>query len=289
MKDEKRENYLWALTQVSCLFDNTEPPKVFVTDCKLALIHAIHNIFPNSKNILCRWHVEKNILTKCKESWLPLKESFISTWVDHYLHLDNTTISRVEGSYLVLKKYFQILMGNLNIVYEKISLLLENQHHEIKAMIAKDKTCIAHAQNISFYNKLIIKILAFSLRKIYEQYLKALQATFANLLEPCTNQSLNLNNIHHHWWIKDNQLLLQRQNRINDHSLLQLLQDFNQQYDTWSASQQTAAYHKLSELIKEPMLLLDPIIQQHTRGQPAGLWNKAQTSIQRISLAFELE
>ncbi|CAG8843528.1 14560_t:CDS:1, partial [Racocetra persica] len=59
---------------------------------------------------------------------------------DHYLHLDNTSTSRVEGSHSVLKKYFQISTGNLNIVYEKISLLLENQHHEIKAMIAKDKT-----------------------------------------------------------------------------------------------------------------------------------------------------
>ncbi|CAG8840789.1 13027_t:CDS:2, partial [Racocetra persica] len=30
----------------------TEPLKVFVTDRELALIHAIHDIFPNSKNIL---------------------------------------------------------------------------------------------------------------------------------------------------------------------------------------------------------------------------------------------
>ncbi|CAG8471488.1 5919_t:CDS:2 [Cetraspora pellucida] len=171
MKDEKREDYLWALIQVSCLFDNSESSKVFVTDHELALIYTIHDIFPNSKNILCRWHVEKNILTK-----------------------------------------------------------------------------------------------SFSLRKIYEQYLKALQATSANSLEPCTNQSLNLDNIHHYWWIEDNQLLLQKQNRINDHSLPQLLQDFNQQYDIWLASQQTADRHKLSELIKEPMLLLDLMVQQHIRG-----------------------
>ncbi|CAG8788749.1 8673_t:CDS:1, partial [Racocetra persica] len=63
-------------------------------------------------------------------------------WVDHYLHLGNTSTSRVEGSHSVLKKYLQISTGNLNIVHEKISLLLENQHHEIKAMIAKDKTRI---------------------------------------------------------------------------------------------------------------------------------------------------
>ncbi|CAG8851997.1 17268_t:CDS:1, partial [Racocetra persica] len=61
------------------------------------------------------------------------------------------------------------------------------------------------------------------------------------------------------------------------------------QYDTWSAPQQTAARYKLFELIKEPMLLLDPMVQQHTRERPAGPWNKAQTSTQRIPSAFELE
>ncbi|CAG8471066.1 9687_t:CDS:1, partial [Cetraspora pellucida] len=73
-----------ALTQVSCLFDNTEPSKVFVTDRKLALIYAIHDIFSNSKNILCRWHMEKNILTKCKDHFCTNQEweAFLCCWIE---------------------------------------------------------------------------------------------------------------------------------------------------------------------------------------------------------------
>lgn len=42
-------------------------PKVIVIDRKLALMNAIPVIFPGCKNILCSWHVNKNLLAKCRE------------------------------------------------------------------------------------------------------------------------------------------------------------------------------------------------------------------------------
>ncbi|CAG8504337.1 26146_t:CDS:2 [Gigaspora margarita] len=37
--------------------------------------------------------------------------------------------------------------------YEKLTLLLDNYHNELKAIIAKKKMCIPHEQNILFYNE----------------------------------------------------------------------------------------------------------------------------------------
>ncbi|CAG8843477.1 10795_t:CDS:1, partial [Gigaspora margarita] len=104
-------------------------------------------------------------------------------------------------------------------VYEKISLLLENQNNEIKELVKKSKTHISHTLNIPFYAKLVASISLYALKKIYEQFIKALHASYDNLLKLCTgsfyasmgllcahmiqehlanNQLLNLNNIHQH-------------------------------------------------------------------------------------------
>ena len=62
--------------------DESFMPTVIITDCELALMNAIESIFPVSSHLLCRWHIGKNILTKCKnlfrtsEKW----DSFCSSW-----------------------------------------------------------------------------------------------------------------------------------------------------------------------------------------------------------------
>ncbi|CAG8829720.1 27693_t:CDS:1, partial [Gigaspora margarita] len=169
-------------------------------------------------------------------------------------------------------------------VYKKILLLLENQHNKIKALIAKDKTHIPYAQNTSFYSRLIFKVSSFALSKVHKQFLKASSATYDSPLELyngvfstcmgllCThiiqkclemNQSLNLSNIYHHWWIEDHQLPLQNQLETLEHLLLQLMNELTHKYNSLVVPQQTAAQDKLVELISElPIPLLDPKVQQ---------------------------
>ena len=56
--------------------------EVIVTDRELALMNAIDVVFPSSKHLLCRWHINKNVLAKCKkmfdskDTW----EKFNSSW-----------------------------------------------------------------------------------------------------------------------------------------------------------------------------------------------------------------
>ena len=58
-----------------------ESPTVIVSDRELALMNAIAHIFPDAVNLLCSWHINKNIVAKCtkiigKNKW----SAFESQW-----------------------------------------------------------------------------------------------------------------------------------------------------------------------------------------------------------------
>ncbi|CAG8796970.1 26500_t:CDS:2, partial [Gigaspora margarita] len=90
----------------------------------------------------------------------------------------------------------------------------------------------------SLPHKLVSKVSSFALKKVYEQFLKALRVTFDNPFEPY------MDNIHHHWWIKDHQL---PQARDVENPLLQLLNKLTHKYDSWHVPQQMAARDKLAQ------------------------------------------
>jgi len=41
-------------------------PRVIVTDRDLSLMNAMTTIFPDATNLLCRFHIDKNVKAKCK-------------------------------------------------------------------------------------------------------------------------------------------------------------------------------------------------------------------------------
>ena len=41
-------------------------PRVIVTNRVLALMNEVKTIFPESTNLLCQFHIDKNVKTKCK-------------------------------------------------------------------------------------------------------------------------------------------------------------------------------------------------------------------------------
>lgn len=44
-------------------------PRVIVTDRDLALVGAIRAEFPDAHQLLCRWHIQQNILKFCKNKF----------------------------------------------------------------------------------------------------------------------------------------------------------------------------------------------------------------------------
>ena len=68
---EKEADYNWAIDYIRDIRAKhlIEEPSSIVTDRELALIRCLSTRFP-SQLILCRWHVNMNVLAKTKR-WFP--------------------------------------------------------------------------------------------------------------------------------------------------------------------------------------------------------------------------
>jgi hypothetical protein len=81
---EIRETYGWALRGLKVLYSSigVDAPETLVTDRDLGLMGAIRDVFPRAGHLLCQWHVQKNVLARCKrhfssaEDW----EEFFRVW-----------------------------------------------------------------------------------------------------------------------------------------------------------------------------------------------------------------
>nr|XP_011463603.1 PREDICTED: protein FAR1-RELATED SEQUENCE 2-like [Fragaria vesca subsp. vesca] len=83
MSKEAEDNYTWALSRLKIILGgNDSMPEVIVTDRELALMKAVHQVFPETRHILCKWHISKNVLKKCKASFATKAgwEMFITDW-----------------------------------------------------------------------------------------------------------------------------------------------------------------------------------------------------------------
>jgi len=64
---EKENNFLWALDRLKGLFFRVDSyPRVVVCDRDIASMNAIRIVFPEAYNLLCRFHIDKNVKAKCK-------------------------------------------------------------------------------------------------------------------------------------------------------------------------------------------------------------------------------
>ena len=78
---ENIPSYTWALLQLKNLLKGLVP-EVIISDWDLALSKALKKTFPSSSHLLCIWHINKNVVAKCKkhftsgDSW----NAFYSKW-----------------------------------------------------------------------------------------------------------------------------------------------------------------------------------------------------------------
>ena len=67
VESERSDNYVWVLSCLKHLIvSENGQPKVFVSDRDLALMNALNEVFPQSKHLLCQFHIDKNVQAKCK-------------------------------------------------------------------------------------------------------------------------------------------------------------------------------------------------------------------------------
>ena len=91
LRNEDSKSYKWAQERVAELYHPTERhaaplathPITIATDCDDGLLAAIDSVFPRSTNLICRWHIAKNLLKNCRqhftaEGW----ESYTKDWIE---------------------------------------------------------------------------------------------------------------------------------------------------------------------------------------------------------------
>jgi len=67
LEGECENNVVWALKRFQGLFLSRDAlPAIIVTDRDLALMNAVKIVFPKATNLLCRFHIDKNVKAKCK-------------------------------------------------------------------------------------------------------------------------------------------------------------------------------------------------------------------------------
>jgi len=67
LEGERVNNVVWALERFRGIFLRSDAlPRVIVTDRDLTLMNAVNTVFPECTNLLCRFHIDKNVKVKCK-------------------------------------------------------------------------------------------------------------------------------------------------------------------------------------------------------------------------------
>jgi transposase-like protein len=68
IRQERERDYNWALNFLRDIMakESIQEPFSIVTDREIALIRALRTYFPSSQHLLCRWHVNMNVLAKTK-------------------------------------------------------------------------------------------------------------------------------------------------------------------------------------------------------------------------------
>ena len=95
LQKEEEGDYEWALKKFQNILGVDRHPLVMVTDREQALLNAIKVIFPSIGHLLCLWHIEKNILSKCMVKFEKEKDwkLFLSSWTNLIESPDESTFN----------------------------------------------------------------------------------------------------------------------------------------------------------------------------------------------------
>ena len=79
------QDLTWVLQQFRERAKRHNDTKVMMTDQDLALMGAIQIVYPNAHNFFCQWHIQKNVLAKCKSHFVgvtPGNDGGETQWVE---------------------------------------------------------------------------------------------------------------------------------------------------------------------------------------------------------------
>src|SRR5947209_1843136 len=98
MRSETTEDYRWALKCIRQTMGEDWHPEVFLTDDETALMTAIKEVFPNTTNLICAWHINKNLLKNHRGSFPKGKEGQ-SAWDQFLKAWNHVTYAATEDEF----------------------------------------------------------------------------------------------------------------------------------------------------------------------------------------------
>ncbi|KAH1214178.1 hypothetical protein GmHk_14G041962 [Glycine max] len=119
-------------------------PEVIVTDRDLSLINAVKTVFPDATNLLCWFHIDKNVKAKCK--------------------------TLVDNAHWSLKRLLQNSLGDICSVWEAMNNMMALQHTQIKASFETSTHVVGHMFKVILYKKLLGMVSRYTLNEIVAEY-----------------------------------------------------------------------------------------------------------------------
>ncbi|KAI7957359.1 hypothetical protein MJO28_004454 [Puccinia striiformis f. sp. tritici] len=109
---KKEDDLTWVLEQL-CSTIHPQTPSVILTNEEKALMNTIEQIFPTARNLLCQWHIGKNLKTHCKPILRDSYNSFQESW--NYLLASTSSKSHQKNYAQLVLKCTPEIMDYLNI------------------------------------------------------------------------------------------------------------------------------------------------------------------------------
>ncbi|KAL5166406.1 PKS-NRPS hybrid synthetase [Glycine soja] len=157
LKGERVNNVVWALERFRSLFLRRDRlPVVIVIDRYLALMNAVKTVFPKCTNLLCRFHIDKNVKAKCKSligqknAWEYVMDNW-GTLVDcpseqqftkclQKFQMAFSPWPMVESAHWALKRVLHNSLADLCSVWDVMNNMIMLQNTQIKASF-ETSTC----------------------------------------------------------------------------------------------------------------------------------------------------
>ncbi|XP_028236689.1 uncharacterized protein LOC114416008 [Glycine soja] len=195
LEGKRVNNVAWVLQRFQGLFMRVNAlPEVIVTDKDLSLINAIKTAFPDATNLLCQFHIDKNVKTKCKtlvaqkkawdyvmEAWgslvnCPCENSFDELKTLKWIALCGLCLwtmcvkHGVESAHWSLKRLLENSLGDICNVWEAMNNMMTLQHTQIKASFETSTHVVGHVFKVTLYKKLFCMISRYALNEIATEY-----------------------------------------------------------------------------------------------------------------------
>ncbi|XP_008221395.1 PREDICTED: uncharacterized protein LOC103321373 [Prunus mume] len=282
MQKEEEKDYVWALEMFNKILGVHNQPLVIISDRELALMNAIRIVFPSACNLLCVWHIEKNILANCKPHFREEVDwvAFLSTWADlikspnessfdkAWDHFENeykenaAVLNYIRGTWLPLKEKF-------------VSAWTDEVAHLGNRATSRAEDELYKQHEAAKYGNLSSQCTG--------HFFKTMGIPCGHMIKDMKIQVLPLNAIHNQWRMDARLFNNDQHGSLDDENdqINSLLLDFKEKYEKLPILKKDDTKRQLSQFVGTSFpLIMEPKIQPH-KGRPLGSKKRNESSSTR--------